>query len=137
MALIKLVEENEASPEIKEIYNQFKQFFELDFVPSIIKATAHEGPEVLRQTFEQLKSSEEILGKETTYLLGLAVDVTNGCDYCINFDTAMLKRMGYDDKKINALINFIAANNYYNKYADALQLQPDVTPQTIQQRKAA
>lgn len=137
MATIKLIEENEASPEIQEIYNDAKQYFDLDFVPNVLKATAHQGPEVLRQTIEGLKETEKVLGKETAYVIGLAVDIVNSCDYCINFDTAMLKKLGYDDKKIEALVNYAALNSYYNQYVKGLQLEPDVTPQTVQQRRAA
>lgn len=80
MATIRLIEENEASPEVKAIYEEIKQHFNLDFVPSVFKAIAH-NPETLKVQWEGLKQDEEYWGKETSYLISLAVDVTNGCDY--------------------------------------------------------
>jgi len=49
----------------------------------------------------------------------------------------MLKQLGYDDARIERLIDFISANSYYNKYVQGLQLEPDVTPQMMQRKMAA
>lgn len=80
MATVRLIEEHEASPEVKAIYEEIKQHFNLDFVPDVFKAGAH-NPESLRQGFEGIKQDEDYWGKEISYLISLAVDVTNGCDY--------------------------------------------------------
>jgi len=131
-----MIEENEASPEVKAIYDDVKQHFNLDFVPNAIKALAHD-PESLKAQWEELKQTEQYWGKEFTYAIGLAVDVINGCSYCINFDSAMLKSLGYDDKKIENLIKLIGSNSFYNAYVDGLQLEPDVTPATFERKMAA
>lgn len=136
MATIHLIEENEASPDVKAIYDDIKKHFNLDFVPNSFKALAH-NPEALKQAWEEFKETERVWGKEIAYLIGLTVDVINGCSYCINFDTAMLKQLGYDDKKIESLIKMISTNNLYTAYVDGLQLEPDVTPDVIEKRKAA
>jgi len=75
-----LVEESDASPEVRAIYDEIKQYYGLDFVPNIFKASAH-NPEALRTQWEGLKQTEQEWGKEQTYLIGLAVDITVGCDY--------------------------------------------------------
>lgn len=80
MTTIRLIEENEASAEIKAMYEEIKQHFGLDFVPNAFKAMAN-NPEGLKAGWEGLKQDEEYWGKEISYLIGLAVDVTNGCDY--------------------------------------------------------
>ena len=80
MPTIRLVEESEASPEVKSIYADVKQHFGLDFVPSVFKAIAN-NPESLKAQWEGLKQDEDYWGKETAYLISLAVDVTNQCDY--------------------------------------------------------
>lgn len=136
METIKLISEQEASPEINEIYNDIKQHFNLDFVPNVFKAMAR-NPESLIQGWQYLKQVEGSWGKEMTYILALAVDITNGCDYCINFDTAVLKQMGWDDNKIEQLVGFISLNSQYNKYVEGLQLEPDVTPEVMERHMAA
>lgn len=45
--------------------------------------------------------------------------------------------MGYDDNRIEGLINFIASNSYYDRYVDGLQLESDVTPAIVEQRQMA
>ncbi|MBE0448364.1 MAG: carboxymuconolactone decarboxylase family protein [Actinobacteria bacterium] len=136
MATIHLIEENEASPEVREVYDDIKRHFNLDFVPNVFKAVAHD-PEYLKATWESYKQDEEYWGKEITYLVSLAVDVTNQCSYCINFDTAVLKQLGYDDAKIERLMRLIGSESFFNKYAEGLQVEPDVTPEVIEKRKAA
>lgn len=49
----------------------------------------------------------------------------------------MLKQLGYDDAKIEKLIEFVSAGSFYNKYVDGLQLEPDVTPDVIGRKMAA
>lgn len=49
----------------------------------------------------------------------------------------MLKQLGYDDAKIERLINSISLGSYYNRYVDGLQLEPDVRPDIIQRKMAA
>ncbi len=135
METIHLISENEAPANVRAIYDDIKRHFDLDFVPSIFKAVAH-NPAVLMQQWETFKQAESMWGKETLYLVSLAIDVTNGCDYCINFDTAMLKQLGYSDAKIESLITFISGNNFYNIYAEGLQLVPDVTPAVVERQMA-
>ena len=136
MATIKLISEMEATPEVNEVFEDVKQHFNLDFVPNVFKAMAN-NPDALMQGWNQLKAIEESWGKEMTYLLSLAVDITNGCDYCINFDTAVLKQLGWDDRKIEMLVSFISMNDSYNKYVQGLSLEPDVTPEVMERRMAA
>ena len=135
METIHLIHENEASPDVRAVYEDIKRHFDLDFVPSIFKALAN-NPPVLAQQWEGFKQAESMWGKETLYLISLGIDVTNGCNYCINFDTSMLKQMGYDDAKIESLISFISGNNFYNIYAEGLQLEPDVTPAVVERQMA-
>lgn len=135
MATIKLVEENDASQEVRQVYQEIKQHFGLDFVPSIFKALAHE-PDNLKLQWEGYKQTEQVFGKETLLLLGLAVDITNACTYCTEFDTAMLKQLGYDDAKIEGVVNFISANSYFNRYVQGLDLEPDVTSATVGRKMA-
>jgi hypothetical protein len=80
MATIHLIEESEASPDIRQVYDDIKRHYDLDFVPAIFKAMAHE-PEALRSGWEGYKQSEQVLGKEMATVVSLAVDVTNGCSY--------------------------------------------------------
>lgn len=136
-ATIKLISEEEASPEVKAIYDDAKRHFNLDFVPNIIKAMAYR-PQDLKMQWEALKEGEAQIGKEQMYILSLVVDIVNDCTYCINFDTAVLKnQLGYTDERIEALVNMVATLGMYNTYVKGLDLEPDVTPVTMARRMAA
>lgn len=137
MTVIHLIEENEASPETRQIYDEMKAHFNIPFVPNVFKAMAHQGTDMLRMQWDGFRKAEEYWGKEKLYLLSLAIDVINNCSYCINFDAAMLKQIGYDDEKIETLINFIGMSDYFNKYVEGLQLETDVTPEMMEKRMAA
>ncbi|MDI6816384.1 MAG: hypothetical protein QME41_04205 [Actinomycetota bacterium] len=80
MTTIHLIEENEATAEVRAVYNEVKQHFGLDFVPNVFKALAH-NPENMKAALEGIKQDEEYWGKEAYYLFNLAVDVTNQCSY--------------------------------------------------------
>lgn len=136
MATIHLIEEQESSAEVKAIYDEIKRHFNLDFVPSVFKALA-QHPDDLKQQWEGFKQTEQYWGKETLYLVSLAVDVINRCSYCINFDTAMLKQLGYSDEKIENLMKLIGSESFFNAYVDGLQIEPDVTPATFERKMAA
>jgi AhpD family alkylhydroperoxidase len=133
---IRLVSEEEASPEVNAIYQDVKKHYNLEFVPNAMKALAHD-PVALKQAWEGLVQLEEYWGLEMATVIALAVDVTNGCQYCINFETALLKEMGYSDEKIHNLVSFIAQESFFNRYVEGLGLEPDVTPAMMERKKAA
>jgi AhpD family alkylhydroperoxidase len=136
METIRLISEEEASPEVNAIYQDVKRHYDLDFVPNAMKALAHD-PLALKQAWDGLVQLEEYWGREMATVISLAVDVTNGCSYCINFDTAILKQLGYSDDKIQNLISFVAQESFFNKYVEGLQLEPDVTPALMERKRAA
>ncbi len=127
LATIHLITEQEATPEVKRIYDEIKQYYGIDFVPRIFQAFAHD-PHALHHHWEQTKSAESALGKEKFHLMGLAVATLAGCDYCINFHITMLKQEGYDDSKIENCLALISSFEGSSAYTIGLQLEPDVTP---------
>lgn len=137
MTTIHLVTDEEAAPEVREVFEDVKRYYNLDFVPNVFRAMAHR-PEELVQQWQGLKQAETEVGKELIYVLSLAVDVTRNCSYCINFDTAVLKhQLGYSDARIEGLINMIALMGMYNTYVQGLNLDIDVTPEVMGRRMAA
>lgn len=101
-----------------------------------MKAIAH-NPETLKQMWEAIQQTEQFWGKEMFYAVSLAVDITKGCSYCTNFDTAILKQLGWEDAKIEAFVNTVAWANWGTTYAEGLQLEPDVTPAVVARKMAA
>jgi len=136
LATIRLVEEQEASPEVKAIYDEIKQYHNLGFVPNIFKVYARH-PEALKQVWEGFKQAEAIWGKEMIQIIGLSTAIATGSSYMIDAHTGMLKLLGYDDEKIDALVNHITAHIGGDAYAAGLQLEPDVVRGIMRKGMAA
>ncbi len=82
MALVKLVEETEATGKVKAIFADIKATKGIERVPNIWRALANH-PDHLEVTWQKLKTimrpgKLDMLTKE---IIALAVSVTNGCTY--------------------------------------------------------
>jgi len=82
MALVKLIDEAEATGKVKAIFDDIKATKGIERVPNIWRALANH-PEHLKVTWQKLKTlmrpgKLDMLTKE---IIALAVSVTNGCDY--------------------------------------------------------
>ncbi|MCL5292400.1 MAG: hypothetical protein M1548_07735 [Actinobacteria bacterium] len=136
MPTIRLVEEHEASEQVKTVYDDVKREMGIDFVPQAIKAMAH-NPDQLAHEWNSFKETASKWGKETMALVSLAVDTVLNCGYNINWDTAMLKQLGYTDQKIQEFVSLVSHTALYSHYCNGLQLEPDVLPEAAKGRKAA
>ena len=83
MATIKMIEENKASGEVKDIYEEIKKSLKIDFVPNMYKVMAH-NPLYLKSTWNKTKAIMHAPGhldKLTKEIIAVAVSATMGCDY--------------------------------------------------------
>jgi len=129
MATVKYVSEEEATGKVKEIYEDIKKTYGLPFVPNAYKAMAV-FPEFLEHYWQKIKTIRA--GKELSMrekeIIALAVSATNGCEYCINAHTAVLKRMGMTDQGIVELLAVVDHYNGLNAFLEGLQIESDVKP---------
>lgn len=135
MALIKLVSEDQASDEVKQVYDEVKNRYQIDFVPNLMKAWAH-SPGALRANWDRFKHHEDVLGMEMAHAVGLSIASQSPCTYCMHFHTLILKQLGWDDMKIENLISWAAQNAGGNLYANGLQLEIDPQVAEIMKRAA-
>jgi alkylhydroperoxidase family enzyme len=86
MAQVKLVQDNEASAEVRAVFDDIRKTRNTDYINNIWRALASHPP-VLKRFWGQMK---EIMAKEsriealTKEYIYLAVSITNNCEYCIN-----------------------------------------------------
>lgn len=102
MAKIPYVERENASPEIKALYDQVQS--KLGIVPNVIKAMANSP--VLVQGFMPFLGAALGPSAVDAPLKELAIITTsklNGCSYCTAHHTVAGKRAGLSIEKINAL----------------------------------
>lgn len=129
MPTVKLVDEQNASPRVKAIYDDIKATKKIDFVPNFWRALAAH-PDNLERAWQQGKSIMKdgkvtLLVKE---IVALAVSATNSCRYCINAHTAACLKLGLDQESLGEVLAVIGLYNQFNKMADAFQVDPDVMP---------
>ena len=83
MASIKMIDENDASGKVKEIYDEIKKSLGIDFVPNLYKVMAH-NPDYLEVNWNKTKTVMHHNGKldaVTKEAIAIAVATTLGCDY--------------------------------------------------------
>jgi len=83
MASIKMIDENDASEKVKEIYDEIKKSLGIDFVPNLYKVMAH-NPDYLEVNWNKTKTVMHQNGKldaVTKEAIAIAVATTIGCDY--------------------------------------------------------
>jgi AhpD family alkylhydroperoxidase len=129
MATVRLVDENDPNPVVREVFADIKATKKIDFVPAIWRALANH-PQELKGCWMRLKSimrpgKVDLLTKE---IIALAVSVTNSCRYCINSHTAAAQKLGLDNEGLGEVLAVIGLYNQMNKLADAFQIEPDILP---------
>src|SRR3982751_6886039 len=95
MATFGYIEYDDASPQVRTVYDDIMATRQTDWINNFWKALAHD-PVTLRRTWESIK---QIMGpgaldpvvKEMIYV---AVSVTNQCGYCIASHTAAAQKAG-------------------------------------------
>lgn len=126
MALVELVEYEDAGAEVRAIYDDIMRTRNTDWINNFWKALAND-PASLRRTWETLN---EIMGpghldplvKEMVYI---AVSVTNDCDYCIHSHTASARAKGLSDPMLMELLAVVGMANETNRLVAGMQVPTD------------
>ena len=126
MATLGLIEYADASPEVREVYDDIMVTRQTDYINNFWKALAHD-PATLRRTWESIKQimapgALEPVVKEMIYL---AVSATNGCGYCIASHTAAARKAGMSDAMLAELMAVVGMANESNRLANGYQVEVD------------
>ena len=127
MAQVKLVQDSEASAEVREVFEDIKKTRNTDYINNIWRALAAHPP-LLKRFWGQMK---EIMAKETRIdkltkeYIYLAVSITNNCEYCINSHIAAARKQGMDDATLAELVEIVALANAGNRLTQGLQVEVD------------
>ncbi len=126
MAAIRLIEYEDASPEVRAVYDDIMTTRKVDAVNNFWKAIAND-PATLRRTWESLKQIMQpgALDPLTKELLYIAVSVSNGCGYCIASHTAAARKRGMADEMLYELMAVIGMASETNRLATGYQVEID------------
>jgi AhpD family alkylhydroperoxidase len=113
-----LIEYDEASAEVRAVYDDIMETRQVDWVNNFWKALAVD-PLTLRRTWESVKEvmAPGALDPLTKELLYVAVSMTNGCEYCIASHTASARKKGMTEKQLAELLAVVGMANETNALA--------------------
>ena len=126
MALVKLIEYAEASPEVRAVYDEIMKARGSDWVNNFWKALANH-PETLKRTWASLGEvmAPGALDALTKELIYIAVSVTNGCEYCTHSHTAGAVGKGMTPEQHAELLAVIGMANETNALVNGLRVPVD------------
>jgi AhpD family alkylhydroperoxidase len=115
---VPLIEYDDASPEVRAVYDDIMETRQVDWVNNFWKALAVD-PASLRRTCESVKEvmAPGALDPLTKELLYVAVSITNGCEYCIASHTASARKKGMSEEQLTELLAVVGMANETNALA--------------------
>lgn len=126
MATLTPIEYEQASDEVKAIYDDIRATRKTDFINNFWKALAH-NPQQLKSTWEAIKTvmAPGALDALTKELIYIAVSVANGCEYCTHSHTASARAKGMSEAQYAELIAVIGMAHQTNGLVTTMQVEVD------------
>ena len=126
MATVPLIEYEDASPEVRAVYDDIMATRKIDWINNFWKALAHHPP-TLKRTWESLKQvmapgALDPLAKEMIYL---AVSVSNQCEYCIASHMAAARKAGMSEAMLGELMAVVGMANETNRLVSGYRVEID------------
>ncbi|HUI77199.1 MAG TPA: carboxymuconolactone decarboxylase family protein [Bryobacteraceae bacterium] len=126
MATLGLIEYQDASPEVRAVYDDIMATRQTDWINNFWKALAHD-PVTLRRTWQSAKEvmAPGALDAVTKEMIYLAVSASNQCGYCIASHTAGARKAGMTDRMLAELMAVVGMANETNRLASGYQVEID------------
>ena len=126
MAHVDLIQYEQASKEVKEVFDDIKNLRKIPDVNNFWKCLANHPP-TLKRTWESLKEvmAPGALDSLTKELIYVAVSASNGCEYCIHSHTAAARKQGMTDEMFGELMAVVGMANETNLLVHGYQVPLD------------
>ena len=126
MSLLPLIEYEDASPEVRAVYDDIMRRRGVDWVNNFWKVLANH-PETLERVWGDIKrvmraGTLDPLVKEMIFV---AVSATNNCEYCIHSHTASARAKGMSDEMFAELMAVTGLANETNRLANGFRVPVD------------
>jgi len=120
------IEYQDASPEVRAVYDDIMATRKTDWVNNFWKVLAHD-PASLRRIWTNIKEvmapgAIDPLVKEMLYV---AVSASNGCHYCIASHGAAARNKGMTEAQYSELLAIVGLANETNRLVTALDVPVD------------
>ena len=126
MATLGLIDYEQASAEVRAVYDDIMATRKVEWINNFWKALAADPP-TLRRTWESVKQvmSAGELDAVTKEMIYLAVSATNQCGYCIASHTAAARKAGMSDRMFAEVMAVVGMANETNRLASGYQVEID------------
>ena len=126
MTMVRLIDYEEASAEVRAVYDDIMTTRGTDWINNFWKALANDPP-TLRRTWESIKEvmAPGALDPLTKELIYLAVSASNGCNYCIASHAAAAKKHGMTPKMLGEVMAVVGMANETNCLAAGYRVPVD------------
>jgi AhpD family alkylhydroperoxidase len=122
----KPIEYQDATPEVRAVYDDIMATRKVDWVNNFWKVLAHD-PASLRRIWANIK---EVMGPGTIdplvkEMLYVAISASNGCRYCIASHGAAARNKGMTEAQYSELLAIVGLANETNRLVTALDVPVD------------
>ena len=126
MAIFKMIEESQATGQVKKVFEDIKNSRGITEIPNFWKMLAND-PNELERSWNSLKQvmRKGALDPVTKELIYVAVSITNSCEYCTKSHSYAAKKKGATDEMLKEMISVVGLANKNNKLVDAYQVEVD------------
>ena len=126
MSLARIVEYEDASAEVRAVYDEIMALRKTDWINNFWKVLAND-PKTLRRIWENVKQvmAPGALDPLTKEMIYVAVSVTNNCEYCTYSHTAAARTKGMSDAMWHELIAVVGLANETNRLANGYRFPVD------------
>jgi AhpD family alkylhydroperoxidase len=126
MATVRLLTDDELSPEARAVFDDIRAIRKTEFVNNFWRALAHD-PVTLKRTWESIKQvmGPGALDAKTKEMLYVAVSIAHGCNYCIHSHTAAARAKGMTEAEFAELIAIVGMASETNRIVTALGVEVD------------
>ena len=126
MATVRLIEYENATPEVRAVFDDIKRTRNVKDVNNFWKALANH-PATLKRTWESVREVMQpgALDPLTKEMLYVAVSVANNCDYCIHSHTASARAKGMTPAQYEELLAVVGMASETNALATAMKVPVD------------
>ncbi len=126
MAHVDLIQYEQASEEVKEVFDDIKNLRKIPDVNNFWKCLANHPP-TLKRTWESLKDimAPGALDSLTKEMIYVAVSASNGCEYCIRSHSAAAMKKGATKEMLSEMIAVTGMANEANRLVEGYQVELD------------
>ncbi len=121
-----MVEYADASPQVREIYDDIMATRKIDSVNNFWKTIARD-PATLKRTWESIKAimAPGALDAVTKELIYIAVSAGNQCEYCIASHSASARKKGMTEEMFGELMAVVGMANETNALVSGYRVELD------------